>query len=86
MSKSSPTIDHTLEADYVIVGAGSAGCVMASRLSEQTGTEVILIEAGGRRQPLIVQMPSAFYLPMRTKSLNWGYVAQPAKHLHSIAV
>ena len=71
-----------MAADYVIVGAGSAGCVLASRLSEDENCSVILIEAGGTDQRLIVKMPSAFYLPMQSKSLNWGYRSEPEPHMN----
>ena len=57
----------SLTADYVIVGAGSAGCVLAGRLSENVNCSVILVEAGGTDQRLIVKMPSAFYLPMQVR-------------------
>jgi choline dehydrogenase len=73
----------TIAADYVIVGAGSAGCVLASRLSEDENCSVILIEAGGTDQRLIVKMPSAFYLPMQSKSLNWGYRSEPEPHMNN---
>ncbi|MEZ7818614.1 MAG: choline dehydrogenase [Candidatus Azotimanducaceae bacterium] len=69
-------------ADYVIVGAGSAGCVLASRLSEDPNCLVILIEAGGSDKNLIVQMPSAFYLPMQSKTLNWGYASEPEPNMN----
>ena len=72
-----------MAADYVIVGAGSAGCVLASRLSEDENCSVILIEAGGTDQRLIVKMPSAFYLPMQSKSLNWGYRSEPEPHMNN---
>ena len=72
---------NELIADYVIVGAGSAGCVLAGRLSEDPNCSVILIEAGGSDKNLIVQMPSAFYLPMQSKTLNWGYVAEPEPNI-----
>ena len=72
-----------LAADYVIVGAGSAGCVLASRLSEDANCSVILVEAGGTDQRLIVKMPSAFYLPMQSKTLNWGYRSEPEPHMHN---
>jgi choline dehydrogenase len=70
-----------LIADYVIVGAGSAGCVLAGRLTEDNNCSVILIEAGGSDNKLIVQMPSAFYLPMQSKTLNWGYVSEPEANM-----
>lgn len=73
----------TLAADYVIVGAGSAGCVLASRLSEDKNCSVILLEAGGTDQRLIVKMPSAFYLPMQTKTLNWRYRSEPEPHMNN---
>ena len=73
---------QSLSADYVIVGAGSAGCVLASRLSENSDCSVLLLEAGGSDQRLIVKMPSAFYLPMQSKTLNWGYRSEPEPHMN----
>ncbi|NCF32019.1 MAG: choline dehydrogenase [Proteobacteria bacterium] len=73
---------QTLSADYVIVGAGSAGCVLANRLTENENCSVILLEAGGTDQRLIVKMPSAFYLPMQSKSLSWGYRSEPEAHMN----
>tara|TARA_B100000900_G_scaffold364735_1_gene339536 strand:+ start:4210 stop:5805 length:1596 start_codon:yes stop_codon:yes gene_type:complete len=73
----------TLAADYVIVGAGSAGCVLAGRLSEDENCSVILVEAGGTDKRLIVKMPSAFYLPMQSKTLNWHYRSDPEPHMHN---
>ena len=73
---------RSLSADYVIVGAGSAGCVLASRLSENSDCSVLLLEAGGSDQRLIVKMPSAFYLPMQSKTLNWGYRSEPEPHMN----
>ncbi len=73
---------QTLNADYVIVGAGSAGCVVANRLSEDENCSVILLEAGGTDQRLIVKMPSAFYLPMQSRTLNWGYKSEPEEHMN----
>ena len=73
---------QTLTADYVIVGAGSAGCVLASRLSENKDCSVLLLEAGGSDQRLIIKMPSAFYLPMQSKTLNWGYRSEPEPHMN----
>ena len=63
--------------DYVIVGAGSAGCVLANRLSSDAGVRVLLIEAGGHDNHLIVQMPAAAPIAARDRRLDWGYVTEP---------
>ena len=70
------------ETDYVIVGAGSAGCVLAHRLTEDPKVHVTLIEAGGTDRRLIIQMPSAFYLPIANKKLNWGYISEPEPNMN----
>ena len=66
-------------ADYVIVGAGSAGCVLANRLSEDPGVRVLLIEAGGRDRSPNIKIPAAFAKQFRTK-LDWGYDSEPEPH------
>ena len=63
--------------DYIIVGAGSAGCVMASRLSEDPAVQVLLLEAGGRNNSLFIHMPAALSIPMNRRRYNWGYRAEP---------
>ena len=67
--------------NYLIIGAGSAGCVMANRLSEDPDCTVTLLEAGGSDRRLMLRMPSAFYMPVRHPRLNWGYVSEPEIHL-----
>ncbi len=62
--------------DYVIVGAGSAGCVLANRLSEDPGTSVLLIEAGGKDRSLNIKIPAAFPKQFHTK-LDWDYASEP---------
>jgi len=63
--------------DYIIIGAGSAGCVLASRLSEDTAVSVLLLEYGGSDNSVIIQMPSAFSIPMNTRKYNWKYETEP---------
>ena len=65
------------EYDYIIVGAGSAGCVLANRLSEDPATRVLLLEAGGSDSSLFVQMPTALSIPMNMARYNWGFVSEP---------
>ncbi len=71
----------TPEFDYVIVGAGSAGCVLAARLSEDPGTRVLLLEAGGNDRSVFIQMPAALSIPMNTTRYNWSYQSAPEPHL-----
>ncbi len=67
--------------DYIIVGAGSAGCILANRLSANPRHEVALIEAGGSDKSIFVKMPSALAIPMNTKRFNWGYNSEPEPYL-----
>ncbi|MEM9049081.1 MAG: choline dehydrogenase [Pseudomonadota bacterium] len=69
-----------MESDYVIVGAGSAGCAMAYRLAE-AGRSVILIEHGGTDAGPLIQMPGALSYPMNMARYDWGYTSEPEPHL-----
>ncbi|GAA6195556.1 choline dehydrogenase [Pseudophaeobacter sp.] len=69
-----------MKADYVIVGAGSAGCAMAYRLSE-AGKSVLVIEHGGTDVGPLIQMPGALSYPMNMSLYDWGYKSQPEPHL-----
>jgi choline dehydrogenase len=69
-----------MEADYVIVGAGSAGCAMAYRLSE-AGKSVLVIEHGGTDAGPFIQMPGALSYPMNMKRYDWGYRTEPEPYL-----
>ena len=63
--------------DYIIVGAGSAGCVLANRLSEDGTASVLLIEGGGSDRHLFMAMPSALALAMNIERANWNYLSEP---------
>ncbi|HEY5854313.1 MAG TPA: GMC family oxidoreductase N-terminal domain-containing protein [Aldersonia sp.] len=66
--------------DYIVVGAGSAGAVVAGRLSENPDLRVLLIEAGGSHRHPSVQIPAAFPKQFKTK-LDWEYYTEPEPHL-----
>lgn len=70
-----------LQADFVIVGAGSAGCAMAYRLSEDGKHSVIVIEHGGTDAGPLIQMPAALSYPMNMAMYDWGYQTEPEPHL-----
>lgn len=70
----------TLSADYVIVGAGSAGCAMAYRLA-QAGRSVIVIEYGGSDAGPFINMPGALSYPMNMGLYDWGFQTEPEPHL-----
>lgn len=65
--------------DYIIVGAGSAGCVLANRLSEDPDVSVALLETGGSDRSIFIQMPTALSIPMNSRKYNWGFetLAEP---------
>lgn len=69
--------------DYVIVGAGSAGCVLADRLSADGRHQVLLLEYGGSDRSVLIQMPAALAYPMNTRRWNWGYESEPEPHLNN---
>ncbi|QGY33048.1 NAD(P)-binding protein, partial [Pantoea cypripedii] len=58
--------------DYIVVGAGSAGCVVANRLSESGKFKVLLLEAGKSHRNIILDMPAALGLPLENTRFNWG--------------
>ncbi|MCY4333336.1 MAG: choline dehydrogenase [Litoreibacter sp.] len=71
-----------MQADYVIVGAGSAGCAMAYRIAE-AGRSVIVIEHGGSDIGPFIQMPGALSFPMNMARYDWGYRSEPEPNLNN---
>ncbi|MFD2498282.1 GMC family oxidoreductase [Rhizorhabdus histidinilytica] len=63
--------------DHIIIGAGSAGCVLANRLSEDAGSRVLLIEAGGEDRSWLFRMPLGFMMTAANPAYDWGYASEP---------
>ncbi|NNC98713.1 MAG: choline dehydrogenase, partial [Gammaproteobacteria bacterium] len=67
--------------DYVIIGAGSAGCVLANRLTEDAAVSVLLLEFGGSDRSMFIQMPTALSIPMNTERFAWQFHSEPEPFL-----
>jgi len=66
------------EFDYIVVGAGSAGCVIANRLSQDSSNKVLLLEAGGSDRRFFIQMPIGYGVTYHQKKVNWMYSTEPS--------
>jgi len=69
--------------DYIVVGAGSAGCVLANRLSEDPEISVLLVEAGPEDRSVFLKMPSAFAHAMNSWKYDWNYIGDPEPYLEN---
>src|SRR5690606_7276770 len=69
--------------DYIIIGAGSAGCVLASRLSENPDNKVLLLEAGGKDSNFLIHMPAGVGKLIGTDLVNWYYYTEGQANLNN---
>ena len=72
----------SLEYDYIVIGAGSAGCVLADKLSADGQTSVLLLEAGGHDRRLWIKMPIGYGKTFYDERVNWKFEAQPDPQLN----
>ncbi len=75
--------DKSNSYDYIIVGAGSAGCALAHRLSREASRRVLLLEAGGKNSFPMIHIPLGFAFMMKNPRVNWCYETEPEPHMHN---
>jgi len=76
------TVQAKHDVDYIVVGSGSAGSVVAARLSEMSDRQVLLLEYGGSDKSIVIQMPSALGIPRTRKRFAWFYATEPEPNLN----
>ncbi len=79
---SSTTTEFDREFDYIVIGAGTAGCVIASRLSENPANRVCLVEAGGSNRHPFIAIPAAVGAAIMASKFGWGLSTVPQEHLN----
>ena len=75
-----------IEADVIIIGAGSAGCVIANRLSADPDIDVVLLEAGGRDWNPWIHVPVGYFKTLHNPSTDWCYKAEPDPGLNGRSI
>src|SRR5262245_9678807 len=68
--------------DFIVIGSGSAGAVIASRLAEERKLSVLLVEAGPRDRSIYIRMPAALAIPLTNDRFNWFFHSEPEPHLN----
>lgn len=74
---------HSSSYDYIIIAAGSAGYVLAHRLTEDSNVSVLLLENGGSDRSLFIQTPTARSIPMKTEKFAWQFETEPKPLLNN---